>query len=293
MEVFVTNETSELERVVLGIAIDRGTPRRINPMINQHLENGTFPHESDICREIKTFEDVLKQNGVEVVRPTNLPETEQIFTRDIGFVIDDYFFKSNMKHSVRSKELEGINHILNDIAETKQISIPDEITIEGGDVVLWNEFVFIGIGDRTTENAIKYIQNILPHKNVIGTEIIVDQNNADHNILHLDCAFQPIGKDEAIIYHDGFRRFPKEILDLFPKEKRIEVSLKEKNQMFPNIFSIAPNKVVIEKNFVRLKDELVERGYQVFEVDYIETSKLSGLLRCSTLPLKRKQHIGK
>ena len=288
MEVLVTNETSELERVVLGIGIDRGTPRRINPMMRQHLENGTFPHEADICREIKTVEDVLKQNGVDVVRPTNLPETEQIFTRDIGFVIDDYFFKSNMKHSVRGKELEGINHILNDIAKSKQISIPDEITIEGGDVVLWNEFVFIGIGDRTTENAIKYIQNILPHKNVIGIEIIADQNSADHNILHLDCAFQPIGKDEAIIYCDGFKTFPKEILDLFPKEKRIEVSLKEKNQMFPNIFSIAPDKVVIEKNFVRLKDELVERGYQVFEVDYSETSKLSGLLRCSTLPLKRK-----
>ena len=288
MELFVTNETSELESVILGIGIDRGKPRGINPMMRKHMSSNTYPTESDICAEIKTFEEVLKQNGVSVIRPSNLPETEQIFTRDIGFVIDDYFFISNMKHSVRSAELKGIKHVLDGINPSKKIEIPSEITVEGGDVVLWNEYVFIGIGDRTTENAIGFIQDIFPNKTVIGFDIIVDQNSADNNILHLDCTFQPIGTDEAIIYHDGFKNYPTEIMDLFPKEKLIEVTLDEKNQMFPNIFSISPGKIVIEKNFVRLKNALLERGYEVFEVDYSETSKLSGLLRCSTLPLKRK-----
>ena len=61
--------------------------------------------------------------------------------------------------------------------------------------------------------------------------------------------------------------------------------------MFPNIFSISPTKIAIEKGFTRLKDELLGRGYEVFEVDYSETSKLGGLLRCSTLPLKRKAKL--
>ena len=58
--------------------------------------------------------------------------------------------------------------------------------------------------------------------------------------------------------------------------------------MFPNIFSISPSKIVLEQGFERLKAGLTKRGYEVFEVRYSETSKLSGLLRCSTLPLKRK-----
>ncbi|MCG8331154.1 MAG: arginine deiminase family protein [Chitinophagales bacterium] len=288
MELFVTNETSELESVILGIGIDRGKPRGINPMMRKHLSNNTFPTEDNICAEIKTFEDVLKQNGVMVHRPSNLPAIEQIFTRDIGFVIDDCFFISNMKHSTRSAEQEGIKHILDDIHLSNQIEIPGEIIVEGGDVILWNEYVFIGIGDRTTENAIGFIQNIFPNKTVVGFDIIVDQDSADNNILHLDCTFQPIGTDEAIIYHDGFKNHPEAIMDLFPKEKLIEVTLNEKNQMFPNIFSISPTKIAIEKGFTRLKDELLGRGYEVFEVDYSETSKLGGLLRCSTLPLKRK-----
>ncbi len=288
MQLFVENETSQLESVVLGIGIDRGTPRGINPMIRKHLRDNTYPNETDICREIKTFETVLKQNGVNVIRPNNLTDLEQIFTRDIGFVIDDNFFISNMKHEIRSGELKGIHNILEDISPSKQISIPKKVIIEGGDVILHNEFVFIGLGDRTSQNAVEFIQNILPHKTVIGFDMIVDQNSADKNILHLDCAFQPIGKDEAIIYLDGFKKHPTAILDLFPKEKLIEVNMEEKNQMFPNIFSISQNKIVVERNFIRLKDELKERGYEVFEVDYSETSKLSGLLRCSTLPLKRK-----
>ena len=62
MELFVTNETSELESVILGIGIDRGKPRGINPMMRKHLSNNTFPTEDNICAEIKTFEDVLKQH---------------------------------------------------------------------------------------------------------------------------------------------------------------------------------------------------------------------------------------
>lgn len=288
MEIFVNNETSALKSVILGIGTDRGEPRGINPMMRKHLKNNTFPIEENICAEIKTFENVLISNGVQVHRPSNLSETEQIFTRDIGFVIEDYFFISNMKHPVRTVELDGIKHILDRIDSTKKVDIPEGIVVEGGDVILWNEFIFIGIGDRTTKNAIAFIQSIFPHKTVLGFDIVLDQKSADNNILHLDCTFQPIGKDEAIIYHNGFEKPPIEILDLFPKDKLVEVSLEEKNRMFPNVFSISPTKIVIEKGFERLKHELEERGYEVFEVDYSETSKLGGLLRCSTLPLKRK-----
>ena len=288
MKLNVTNETSSLESVLLGIGMDRGEPREINPTIRMHLANNTFPSDNDIVREISTFEKVLLDNGVEVLRPSNLPKLEQIFTRDIGFVIDDYFMISNMRHEVRSEELPGIQSILDRIDPLKKINIPQEVIVEGGDVILNNNFIFVGLGDRTTKNAINFLQNQFPHKNVIGLDLIVDQESSDNNILHLDCTFQPIGTDEAIIYSDGFQNSPREILDIFPKDKLIEIDIKEKAMMFPNIFSISPTKIVIEKGFVRLKDELIERGYQVFEVDYSETSKLGGLLRCSTLPLRRK-----
>lgn len=288
MELFLQNETSELESVVLGIGIDRGQPRLINPTMRKHAQNHTSPSEETIQTEIQTFEEVLIQNGVHVLRPQNLRQTEQIFTRDIGFVIEDNFFISNMKHPVRASEIDGLQYFLDTIPHDKIVEIPPEITMEGGDVILWNDFIFLGIGDRTNEGAISFLQKRFPQKTVLGFPIVVDQACADKNILHLDCTFQPIGQEDAIIYLKGFQSPPSELLDLFPKDKLMEVSLEEKNQMFPNVFSISPRKVAIEKGFVRLKDTLIERGYEIFEVEYAETSKLGGLLRCSTLPLRRK-----
>ena len=73
-------------------------------------------------------------------------------------------------------------------------------------------------------------------KIILGFDLVVDQTSANNNILHLDCAFQPIGHDEAIIYYDGFKSRPDSLLELFLKDKLIEVTLAEKNQIFPNIF---------------------------------------------------------
>ena len=288
MDIFVNNETSELEAVILGIGTDRGKTRAINPTIRKHLKENTAPTETSILREIKTFENVLKENGVQVYRPNNIPQIDQIFTRDIGFVIEDYFFISNMKYPERSAELAGINYILESIERHNIVKIPKEITIEGGDVILWDDYVFVGQGDRTSKNAIPFLQEVFPKKIILGFDLVVDQNSVNNNILHLDCAFQPIGHNEAIIYYDGFKSRPDNLLELFPNDKLIEVTLAEKNQMFPNIFSISPSKIVIEKGFNRLQQELSERNFETFEVDYSETSKMSGLLRCSTLPLKRK-----
>ena len=59
-------------------------------------------------------------------------------------------------------------------------------------------------------------------------------------------------------------------------------------QMNSNIFSISPQVVISEKGFERLNNELRIKGITVEEVPYAEIAKMEGLLRCSTLPLRRK-----
>jgi len=285
----VTNETATLKKVILGIGEDRGKVHGINPLIRKHIKENTLPKDVDIQREIKSFETVLTQANVEVLRPTTLAETEQIFTRDIGFVIDDLFFVANMKHPSRRKEFAGIaHHIDNLVKEGKRIKIPEGAIVEGGDVILFNEHIFIGVGERTNWAGVEFIKQQLPNKKVHGLELKVDEVNPEEHALHLDCIFQPIGKSEAIIYEAGFKNKPEDILNVFSDEQLIKVTKDQKNQMFPNIFSISPTEVIIEKSFTALKTELEKRNYTVYEVDYTETSKFNGLLRCSTLPLLRE-----
>ena len=55
-----------------------------------------------------------------------------------------------------------------------------------------------------------------------------------------------------------------------------------------NVFVIAPNVIVSDHKFKRLNLWLEEKGILVEKVDYSNVSKMSGLFRCSTLPLYRE-----
>ena len=99
MEFLVSSETSKLRSVIIGIADSLGkTPvlqDLYDPKSIENLKKGTYPLESDMVNELQNFVNVLKKYGVNVYRPKVIEEYNQIFTRDIGFVIDNFFFKSN------------------------------------------------------------------------------------------------------------------------------------------------------------------------------------------------------
>ena len=95
--------------------------------------------------------------------------------------------------------------------------------------------------------------------------------------------------DKGIIYKNGFREEADYLflVNLFGKENLFHITRDEMYDMNSNVFSIAPNVVVSEKNFTRLNNWLREQGFVVEEIPYAEIAKQEGLLRCSTLPLLR------
>lgn len=128
---------------------------------------------------------------------------------------------------------------------------------------------------------------------ICGLYLELKKHNTDPRagILHLDCTFMPVGKGHAIIYKDGFM-YPQDyhtLLDLFGRENVFEITREEMYYMNTNVFSISPEVVVSEKNFIRLNTFMEEVwGMTVERVPYYEISKMGGLLRCSTLPLIRE-----
>ena len=101
---------------------------------------------------------------------------------------------------------------------------------------------------------------------------------------------QPIGKGQAILFEEAFKNAGDVafLIDYFGEENIIRITRDEMYEMNSNVFSISPDIIVTEKGFDRLNKELRARGFQVEEVGYAEIAKMEGLLRCSTLPLRRK-----
>lgn len=302
LDLNIQNETSRLRAVVLGTAFHNGPipteEECYDPKSKIHVIAGTYPKEQDMTFEMESVARVFEKYGIKVFRPKVIENYNQIFSRDIGFVIEDKFITANILPD-RDLEISAIDHVLDQIQKENRISLPEDCHVEGGDVMPWNNYIFIGtysgkdypeyITARTNVNAVKAIQELFPTKIVKSFELRKSNDNAKENALHLDCCFQPIGKDKAILHKNGFL-IEEEFLwlvDFFGKENIFEISKDEMYQMNSNVFSISENIIVSEQNFTRLNTWLVEKGFTVEKVTYAEIAKQEGLLRCSTLPLVR------
>lgn len=298
----IKNETSRLQTVILGTAVSNGpTPKTeecYDPKSIQHILAGTYPKEEDMILETEAVAQVFKKYDVEVFRPEIIENCNQIFSRDIVFVIEDKIIRANILPN-REKEVEAIKYIWNQVEDKHKIILPEECHVEGGDVMLYHDYIFIGtysgkdypdyITARTNMDAVIAIQELFTNKIVKPFELRKSNTNAKENALHLDCCFQPIGKDKAIIHKNGFL-IEKEydwLVDFFGKENIFEINKEEMYNMNSNIFSISEDVIISEKNFTRLNTWLGEQGFTVEEVPYAEIAKQEGLLRCSTMPLIR------
>ena len=298
----VKDETAPLKAVIVGRATSNGPTPSIDeaydPKSIEHLKAGTYPIEADMIREIEGLAEKLKSLGVEVYRPELIENYNQIFSRDIGFVVDDTFVYSNILPD-REDELVAVKPILNLFDPTKILSPPEEVHVEGGDVMPHKEFLFVGtylqedyrsyITARTNKAAVDWLGEIFNKREVKAFELKKSNTDPYTNALHLDCCFQPVGKKYAIIHKDGFlhEQDAEWLINYFEKENVFEISAEEMYAMNSNIFSVAPDLVVSDIRFNRLNHWLNDKGIRVEAIPYGEIAKQEGLLRCSTLPLIR------
>ena len=303
LQLNIQNETSRLRAVVLGSAVSNGpTPTSeqcYDPRSREHVLAGTYPKEKDMMLEMEAVAQVFRKYDVQVFRPKIIEEYNQIFSRDIAFVVENKFIKANILPD-RDREILALEHIWLQIPKENRITLSEECHIEGGDVILWNDYIFVGtytaddysdfITARTNGKAVKALQQLFPHKIVKAFELRKSNYNPKENALHLDCCFQPIGNGKAIVHKNGFlvEDDYQWLLNFFGEENIFEISKEEMYQMYSNVFSISEKVIISEKNFTRLNNWLRLQGFIVEEVPYAEIAKQEGLLRCSTLPLIRE-----
>ncbi|MFL0582929.1 dimethylarginine dimethylaminohydrolase family protein [Solibacillus silvestris] len=229
-------------------------------------------------KQHRNFEQALRNAGVEIIKlPPSKDHPEQVFTRDIGFTIGNHLFVSEMANPIRQGEEEVLAQWLNNnkIAY-KNLSLH---SIEGGDVIVDGNRVFVGISDRTCKKAIQNLQKELPDYEIIPIPF-------NPKYLHLDCVFNILSSEDALIFPEAFE--PKIVNLLSSMYHLIEVSESEQFSMGTNVLSIGQNRVLSLPVNRDVNYQMKQHGYEVLEVDFSEIIKSGGSFRCCSMPILRQ-----
>ncbi|MBN8193636.1 dimethylarginine dimethylaminohydrolase family protein [Bacillus sp. NTK074B] len=270
-----TNEYGKLKKVVVVSPENM----QINEIINEtqkHFLQENINIDKAVSQH-KLFVETLERHGAEVIHLTPSPElNEQVFTRDIGFTIHDRFFVASMNTDVRKGEVETLKSWL----DTNEVSYSELLhSIEGGDVLVDGENIWIGVSGRTNQLAIQSLRNQLTPYNVHELPLRED-------ILHLDCVFTIISSEWALVYPPAFS---KEDLETIKRQYNIiTVTDDEQFQMGPNVLAIGDGKIISLTQNPGLNERIRAKGFEVIELDLSEIIKSGGSFRCCTLPLIRE-----
>lgn len=227
----------------------------------------------------KEFLRTLQQEGVEtdLLNPSkDFPE--QVFTRDIGFTVGDTVYIAEMASEIRQGEESVLQKWLKNNQFQSQTLGGNRV--EGGDVLIDRETIYVGISSRTSKNAIEQLQKKIPDCKVIPISF-------DEKYLHLDCVFNILSPTEALIYEEALDK--KTIEMLSKRYTLIPVNAKEQFALGTNVLSIGGRRVFSQPQNAKVNALLRANDFRVIEVDFSEIIKSGGAFRCVTLPLIREE----
>lgn len=281
------NETDTLKTVIIGRWEGFHEDETYSNVLDEKRE---YPSTDQLKSEFEAFQKALEENGVEVLIPEYVGKFlyDQITPRDVATVIGNKIVICNMANSSRKYEIAGIFPLIRDFTgdEPALLIPPVDCLIEGGDIMVDKGRIIVGLSQRTNIKGYEWLLNNFTDQMKVIPVYLTDLKKDEH-ILHLDCAFNPVGENCALVYMDGIKPIP----DFFEKDyDLIKVNKEEQQTLATNVFSISKDLVIARDHpqSKRVVGEMRKRGIEVIEIPFDGAPSTGGSFRCCTLPLIRE-----
>ncbi len=243
------------------------------------------------------------------------PLPNNIFTRDIGAVVNDHVIICQASKSARTREsiMTRIIIYYHPIFETvrrenKIIDLTkedDDVTLEGGDLMIYNkDYLLVGCSERTSLKALDVLIDKLFEKNVVKSVIWIEIPK-ERTCMHIDTLFTQLSANEFVVFgpyvnspekievtayhHDGTSTSFRTLLDFFksvnPKTDYIlcgngEYPFDEREQWTDgcNLVTLKDGVAFSYQRNYRTAEALRNRGYSIVDGQTVLTALQSGLI---------------
>ena len=225
--------------------------------------------EIDTDRAIKqheTYAQTLSELGIDLVRLNPLEEfPDSCFVEDTAVIIGDMAIICRLKPASRRGEENEIGKVLKEYKEVFHIIEP--AFLEGGDLLVTQDKVYIGRSGRSDDNGISQLRDILREsRDLIPVDI--------EDSLHLK-SFCTLIDEETLLIREGSG-----CKGIFKGFRFIQAPHEEGNAA--NVLSIH-GRIIMPKGYPITRERIMEMGHEVIEVDISEFEKGDGGVTCLSI----------
>ncbi len=210
---------------------------------------------------------ILQSLGLQIdLLDTLSDHPDAYFVEDVAVVTKDIAVITLPGAPSRVGETEFIAPTLAKYRSLEWIQAPG--TLEGGDVMMVEEHCYIGISERTNNEGAKQLGELLGKYGFQWTPVTLTGG------LHLKSDVNYIGKNTLLLSTAMTG------LDVFSQYEQIVVDDEERHAANTLLVN---GRLLTPRGFPRTKAKLLEKGFDIIELDTSEVRKMDGGLSCMSL----------
>jgi dimethylargininase len=249
-------------------AIVRAVPRTIDAGITS--ANLGKPDYERACEQHDRYVGALERCGLKVTRlSADQRYPDSVFVEDTAVVTDRCAIIANPGAAARRGEVREVEEVLSGLYENVE-RIVSPGTLDGGDVLQVGDHFYIGLTRRTNREGAEQLSALLRGYDFDASFVEL------RRFLHLKTGVAYPGGDDLLVAgelvaSDEFEGFDKIVVT--PEEEYCANCIRVNNY------------VLVAAGCERTTEKIVERGYEVIELEMSEFRKVDGGLSCLSLRL--------
>lgn len=230
------------------------------------------PNYENALEQHKNYIATLGKLGLPVlVLPALEDYPDSCFVEDVALVTKHCAIITNPGADSRNGEINYIKEaLLQYYTPDKIFSITGDATLDGGDVMMVGETLYVGLSERTNKAGVKALSDIVTDFGMNVVEITLSE------VLHLKTGVVYLENNTLLCYGEFMSK------EEFKGYNKIEIP--EDESYAANCIWVNDT-VIVPKGYPKVLKAIEEAGYKTVLCDTSEFKKIDGGLSCLSLRL--------